>query len=52
METFIYNDQFFGDCVGRIEDNFIYNDQFFGDCIGRCEGINASYAAAALLLLL
>ena len=34
----IYNDKYYGECIGRIEDGEVYNDKYYGECVGRIEG--------------
>ena len=49
----IYNRQFGGNCVGRVESNgFVFDRQFGGNCIGRVESVPTKMGGAAYILLL
>tara|TARA_B110000008_G_scaffold269162_1_gene298082 strand:+ start:1054 stop:1209 length:156 start_codon:yes stop_codon:yes gene_type:complete len=47
----IYNSQYGGSCIGRVDGSKIYNSQYGGSCVGRIEGVGQMSAAAGYLLL-
>ena len=49
----IYDRQYGGNCIGRVENNgAVYDRQYGGNCVGHVDGIPIKFGGAAFVLLL